>query len=561
MVNEVVSIKEFEVSKKEIAGVVVLFFAIIIGSAVFAADEDTKHSRPNIVFILADDHASEAISAYGSWLKDFAKTPNIDRIAQEGMLFRNVFVNNSICSPSRASILTGQYSHKNGVFKLSESINEGSPLFPVELRKAGYATYVVGKWHLKSIPEGFDDFRVTMNHGKYNDPVMSAPGGKKVNYRGYVSDVYTDIAIDWLRARQKDRPFFLAVHHKATHAHWEYPDRCSGVLLGQTVPEPPNLYEDIGASGSPLKQAYAESNHMTIGRKPFFDKYRESIDSMKDKDLRPFDPNSEHERCGVAYQNLIKRYVRCATAMDENVGRLLDYLDQEGLTNNTLVIYSADQGYWLGQHGFYDKRLIFEESLRMPFLAKLPGVIKPGSTDEHMCSNIDFAPTFLDFAGAAIPAAMQGRSLKPLLQGQAPADWRKSIFYAYYISPRFSCTSHYGVRTERYKLLYNAGGPREFYDLRIDPREMVNQIENPRYIDAISECEKELQRLIREVDITHDQLPIQAVSMKERRKINQQKRNTASEEGQEKGRNIRRQRRRPRTEGLPEGVSERAEGI
>jgi arylsulfatase A-like enzyme len=512
--------------------------------------------RPNIVFILADDHASEAISAYGSWLKDFAKTPNIDRIAREGMLFRNVFVSNSICSPSRASILTGQYSHKNGVFKLSESINEGCPLFPVELRKAGYATYVVGKWHLKSMPEGFDDFRVTVNQGRYNDPVMSAPGGEKVNYQGYASDVYTDLALDWLRSRPKDRPFLLAVHHKACHAQWEYPDRWADMLVGQQVPEPPTLHEDIAASGSALKQAYAEYAHMTIGKRNFFEKYRESIDSMKEsKDILPYDPDVEHDRSRAAYQNLIKRYLRCAAAMDENVGRLLDYLDQEGLTQNTLVIYSADQGYWLGQHGFYDKRLIFEESLRMPFLAKLPGVIAPGSTDEHMCCNVDFAPTFLDFAGVPVPAAMQGRSLKPLLQGRSPADWRKATFYAYYISPRYSSTAHYGVRTERYKLLHNAGGPREFYDLQTDPREMVNQINSPQYADAIGECEKELQRLIREVDISQDKMPLPAPSMEERRKANQEKPRTASEEGPKRGREKRRTRRSERLP-LRKGVAE-----
>jgi arylsulfatase A-like enzyme len=504
--------------------------------------------RPNIVFILSDDHASEAISAYGSWLKDFAKTPNIDRIARDGMLFRNVFVNNSICSPSRASILTGQYSHKTGVFRLSEKINDDCPMFPVELQKAGYATFVVGKWHLGSMPEGFDDFYVTKNQGKYFDPAMSVPGGKMVNLKGYASDVYTDIALDWLKKRPKDRPFFLAVHHKATHTPWEYPDRWDRMLHGQKVPEPPNLYEDIAASGSALKQAYAQSSHMTIGQKPFFERNLERIDSMKEKeDLPHFDADSERDRCAAAYQNLIKRYLRCAAAMDESIGRLLDYLDQEGLTENTLVIYSADQGYWLGQHGFYDKRLIFEESLRMPFLARLPGVIAPGSIDEHLCSNVDFAPTFLDFAGVPVPAAMQGRSLKPLLQGQAPADWRKAVFYAYYISPRFSSTSHYGVRTERYKLLHNASGPREFYDLKADPLEMVNQINNPEYVDAINECEKELQRLMREVDITSDQLPLPGISSEERRKANQETLKTTSGDAPKRDRTMRREGRTPRS--------------
>lgn len=523
-----------------------------LGAFVGLDAQSATAEPPNIVFILADDHAPEAISAYGSWLKDFAKTPNIDRIASEGMLFRNVFVNNSICSPSRASILTGQYSHKTGVFRLSEKINEDCPLFPVELQKAGYATFVVGKWHLGSMPEGFDDFYVTKNQGKYFDPAMSVPGGKMVNLQGYASDVYTDIALDWLKARPQDRPFFLAVHHKATHSHWEYPERWDRMLQGQKVPEPPNLYEDIAASGSALKQAYAQSSHMIIGRKPFFERNLNSIESMKDKkDLPPFDKDSEKDRIAAAYQNLIKRYLRCAAAMDESIGRLLDYLDEEGLTKNTLVIYSADQGYWLGQHGFYDKRLIFEESLRMPFLARLPGVIAPGSTDEHMCCNIDFAPTFLDFAGVPVPTAMQGRSLKPLLQGQAPADWRKSIFYAYYVSPRFSSTSHYGLRTERYKLLHNAGGPREFYDLQVDPLEMANQIDNPQYVDAIGECEKELQRLIRDVDISNDQLPLPAPSMEERRKANQANRQTTPAEGPKRGREIQREGRTRRSERSP----------
>jgi len=379
--------------------------------------------RPNILYIMADDHAQEAISCYGSYLKDYAKTPNIDRIAAEGIRFNNVCCNNSICSPSRASILTGQYSHKNGVTNLNGTIRESSPWVSVELQKAGYSTAVVGKWHLHPLPRGFDDYAVVKRQGQYFNPTFQTPAGAK-HMTGYCSDVYADVALDWLRGRDPNKPFCLMLHFKAPHHPYDYPDRVKGFLRGVKIPEPSNLYEDVKKTSPLLKYRRPQQMDGPVRQNARQNAYYWR--HVNDKEP-PMAPASNHrERVAAAYQHMMHKYIRAVKVVDENVGRVLDYLDENGLAEDTVVIYTADQGYWLGQHGLYDKRLILEESLKMPFLVRYPREIKPGTQCDLLGSNVDFAETLLDWAGAPIPKTMQGRSLRPLCRGERPPDWRKA---------------------------------------------------------------------------------------------------------------------------------------
>ena len=461
-----------------------------------ASPSSLAAERPHIVFILADDHAVEAISCYGGLLEGHAKTPNIDRIAREGVRFVNVFCNNSICSPSRASILTGQYSHTNGARGLNGTIAPGSPWVSVGLQKAGYQTAVFGKWHLQNTPRGFDDYGVTRKQGKYFNPTFNSPRGQR-KYEGYATDVYTDVALEWLKRREPSKPFCLMLHFKAPHHPYDYPRRHDKLLEGIAVPEPPSLREDVEQTSPLLKARLSQQ----------MDRNRSYYERHKDDErppMEPHDPTSRKDRVRAAYQHMIKKYIRCVTAVDDNVGRVLKYLDEEGLVRRTVLIYTSDQGYWLGQHGLYDKRLILEESMRMPLIARYPGEIPPGTICDAMGSNVDFAETLLDFAGAPIPAAMQGRSLRPLMRGGAtPADWRRAVFYSYWAGP-----SHWGVRTERYKLVHFPGSEEiEFYDLLRDPREMKNVAGEAEYSASIAATEKELRRLMREVGIRAEQLP------------------------------------------------------
>lgn len=457
----------------------------------------SKGRRPNILFIMSDDHALEAISCYGSYLKDYAKTPNIDRIGVEGMRFSNVCCNNSICSPSRASILTGQYSHKNGVTNLNGAINEESPWVSEELQKAGYQTSVFGKWHLRSTPKGFDEYHVTRGQGKWFDPTFDTPAGVK-HIKGYCTDIYTDLAIEWLNGRDKEKPFSLMLHFKAPHHPYDYPERVKGLLRGVKIPEPENLYEDLKKT-SPLLKHRREQQMDGENRKSAY--YWRHVNDEEP----PMEPASNHrERVAAAYQHMMHKYIRAVAVVDENVGRVLDYLEEHGIADNTVVMYTADQGYWLGQHGLYDKRLILEESLKMPFLVRYPKEVRAGATSDLLCSNVDFAETMLDYAGAPAPEAMQGRSLRELLRGERPDDWRKAVFYSYWSA----APDHWGVRTGRYTLVHLPRTDRiEFYDLKEDPGQMMNQANNPAYGNAIAQTERELQRLMREIDIRPHELP------------------------------------------------------
>jgi arylsulfatase A-like enzyme len=434
--------------------------------------------KPNILFVLVDDHALEAVSAYGSHLKDFARTPTIDRLGAEGMRFDNFVCANSICSPSRASFITGQYSHVNGVKNLNGKINATSPWLSEELQKGGYETLLVGKWHLKGEIRGFDKHMTVKGQGKYFDPTFHGSEGTW-NRKGYSTDVYTDIALDWLKKRDTSKSFYLALQFKAPHHDFGHAKRYDSLLAGVDIPEPPTLYEDTHNSNSRLKREFLEETkfHKTRSnnkREPegYYDRH---VNDPEPNAMGKHAPTDDRDKIRVAYQHMLHKYIRCIQGNDDNLKRVLDHLDEQNLTENTIVIYTSDQGYWLGQHGMYDKRLILETSIRMPFLIRYPKQIKPGLVNDSICVNVDVAPTLLDLAGLATPKEMQGRSFATMLTGEKePSDWRQSSLYSYWsIGPK-----HYGIRTKRYTYL-KINDHIELFDRLKDPDQIHDVSKNP----------------------------------------------------------------------------------
>ena len=463
-------------------------------------------AQPNVVVVLVDDHAFEAISAYDTYLKDYAKTPAIDRLANEGMRFDNFVCANSICSPSRASILTGQYSHKNGVTGLGGGINDDSPQYPELLKEVGYQTFLVGKWHLKSLSKGYDKYMVVKGQGSYFDPTFNGSEGTWKR-KGYSTDIYTDIAMDWLKGRDREKPFFLSLQFKAPHHEYGHAARYDDLLADVEIPEAPTLYDDPRESNSNMKKEFMKRTkfHMlytTALKKGGANYYERHLNDEAPNEMWPHDPGSEKDKIRVAYQHMMHKYIRCLTGNDDNLKRVLDYLDVEGLTEDTIVIYTSDQGYWLGQNGFYDKRLILETSMRMPFIIRYPKLIEAGTVNDDLCINVDIAPTLLELAGAEIPKAMQGRSMVPLLKEDWVDDWRKSQFYTYW-----GASKHYGIRTDRYTYVKVTDHPPELFDRRVDPEQMKNVIGEVSYREVTKILEKELQKQISETDISLDELP------------------------------------------------------
>jgi arylsulfatase A-like enzyme len=462
-------------------------------------------ARPNILFIMSDDHASHAVGAYGSRLHT---TPNVDRIAAGGMRFDNCFCTNGICAPSRAVILTGKHSHMNGLRDNAAAFDGGQPTLPKILGAAGYATALFGKWHLKSDPTGFDHWDILPGQGDYYNPDFIT-NGERVRVEGYVSDIVTDKALAWLRGRDAARPFFMMLHHKAPHRNWQPAPRHLHLFDGVRFPEPPTLFDDYATrSRAALEQEMTLRDHMTIesdlkmGPAPARlneeqERAWEEAYAPRRAAFRDANPRGD-DLVRWKYQRYMEDYLGCVAAVDENIGRVLHHLEETGLDENTLVVYTSDQGFFLGDHGWFDKRFMYEEALRMPLVARLPGRIPAGSTSNALVQNLDFAPTFLALAGLKTPADMQGRSFAAVLEGRPDAIARDSIYYHYYEFPAVhQAKRHFGVRTRRHKLLrfYDDIDAWELYDLEADPHELRNVYGDPAYAAVTTELKAELARL------------------------------------------------------------------
>jgi arylsulfatase A-like enzyme len=486
-------------------------------AALVAATSLADDTRPNIIFIFSDDHAPHAIGAYDGWLKSVNPTPRIDRLASEGMLFRESFCTNSICGPSRAVIQTGKHSHLNGFVRNGNTFDGDQQTFPKLLQAAGYRTAIIGKWHLKSDPQGFDYWDVLPGQGSYYNPdLINADGKRRVE--GYCTDIVTDLAIEWLEEQRKeDGPFMLMCQHKAPHRNWMPALRHLELYGDQEIPEPSTLFDRWEDNASPAHHQEMEiDRHMKLEYDLFASPYEgfdaeegEAQDKSGFRTLKRMSVEqreawmaafAEENAAFLAakpegkelvrwkYQRYIKNYLRCIRGVDESVGRLVDYLDEHGLAENTVIIYSSDQGFFLGDHGWFDKRWMYEESLLMPLIVRWPGVTPPGSVNRDLVQNLDYAETFLEIAGAQIPGDMQGRSLVPLLRGEHPEDWRDAIYYHYHEYPAVhQVARHYGIRTKRHKLIrFYQFDEWEFYDLQTDPDELENRYGDPAYRDVIA---------------------------------------------------------------------------
>jgi arylsulfatase A-like enzyme len=477
--------------------------------------------RPNMLFIMSDDHAAHAIGAYGSRVNE---TPNLDRLAREGALLGNVFATNSICTPSRATILTGQYSHVNGVTVFNRFDSSRMTVARL-LQRGGYYTGMVGKWHLGSDPVGFDRWEILPGQGAYADPVLYTATGEKAYEGRYVTDVITDLAIDFMEKRPRNKPFFLMVHHKAPHRPWEPAAGYAARFAGRRIPEPVTFWDSYATRTDAIRE-----NQQRVAA----DLTRRDLKLPPPPDLagaeltkwlatRPDIVTVARDNTTVTlvgealtrwkYQRYMQDYLATIQSVDDGVGRLLAFLDGNGLSKNTLVVYTSDQGFFLGDHGLFDKRFMYEESLRMPFLVRWPAVIPRGTRSDAIALNVDFAPTFLDAAGQPAPAEMQGRSLLPVLRGRLPADWRASMYYRYYHDPGDHNTrAHYGVRTRTHKLIHFWKKDQwELFDLTNDRFELHNLYGEPGQVELTSTLKAELARLKQALgdqdQLANEQLP------------------------------------------------------
>ena len=480
--------------------------AAICATAMAAAAD-----RPNILFIMTDDHAAHAISAYGSKVN---QTPHMDRLAAEGMLFENCFVTNSICTPSRATLLTGKYSHANGtpVFNRFDGTQQTVSRL---MQAAGYHTGIIGKWHLGSDPIGFDAWEIFPGQGVYNDPTLYTADGEKTYTGRYATHVVTELASNFIKARPKDKPFLLFCHHKAPHREWTPEEKYRVAFKNRVIPEPPTLRDDYATRADALRE-----NRQRV----FDDLTRRDLKLAPPSDLKKGTPAFQQwmgatptevkievngaektltgdELNAWKYQRYMQDYLACVQSVDDSVGQLMDLLKAESIDRNTIVIYTSDNGFFLGDHGCYDKRFMYEETLRIPFIVRWPESVKAGSREKAMAINTDFAPTFLEAAGQKVPADMQGRSLIPLLKGEHPADWRKSFYYRYYHDPGDHNTArHLGVRTETHKLIhYWKKDQWELFDFRNDPQELKNLYGQPGTEAVTAELKAEIERWKKEL--------------------------------------------------------------
>lgn len=501
-----------------------LKFTFFFLSLVFLSHAELK--KKNILFIFSDDHALQAIGAYGSKIN---KTPNIDRLAAQGTVFRNSFCGNSLCGPSRAMVLTGKHSHANGFRQNYDRFDGSQQTFPKLLQKAGYQTAVIGKWHLISEPTGFDHFDILPGQGAYYNPNMFKKGednGKTkhergTKYSGYVTDIITDKSIEWLdKTRDKAKPFMLMCQHKAPHEPWDPPLKNLYNYDGVTIPEPPTLFDDYkNRSRALAENTTTISNYLSAKslhyKDPAFNQEPTALKRMTAEQRaawnKAYGPKNEamlkagftaEEMTQWRYQRYVKDYLRCIDSIDENVGRILDYLEKNDLMKDTVVIYSSDQGFFLGEHGWYDKRWMFEESMKMPFIISWPGVTKAGTVNDNLIQNIDYAPTFCEIAGITPPADLQGKSLKSIIENP-DSEWRESVYYHYYEYPNIhNVPPHEGVRTGRYKLInfYKNDGY-NLFDLEQDPHELKDLSRSPEYADVLESMKSKLAGLRKELQV------------------------------------------------------------
>ena len=469
--------------------------------------------KPNIIYIMADDLTTQAISAYGGIYKDIAPTPNIDKVAKEGMLFQDVLVTNAICGPSRAAILTGNYSNLNGYYKNESGgkFNSEQWTFPQEFQKQGYATGLFGKWHLGTDPVGFDSFKYHNSAGQqghYWDPLFNA-NGIDVKEKGYATNLSTDFALTWLDSTKTSKqPFLMILQYKAPHRPWEPDTKYETLWDAIEMPYPATFndtYEgrEKTAGDTEMTMEYFSRRDMKLERPKDIKKGKESIKwdfygAKPGEIVQPEGMNNEEGR-KWRYQNYIKDYLACVKSVDDNVGRVLNYLKENNLEENTIIVLTSDQGFYLGDHGFFDKRFIYEESLRMPFMVKYPKKIKAGSVNEDIISNIDFAPTLLELAGISTTQKMQGTSFVPVLEGNTPKDWQDAMYYHYYEFPFWHHVQpHYGIRTQKYTLahFYYNIDVWELYDLEKDPGQVNTIYNDPNYAEVTAELKVKLKNLM-----------------------------------------------------------------
>ncbi|WP_422354919.1 sulfatase [Roseivirga pacifica] len=487
-----------------------LLFAAFTGCN---SSDQEELPRPNIIYIMSDDHAAHAINAYGGIYDDYLKTPNINRIADEGVLFKNVFATNAICGPSRAAILTGKYSHENGYYKNESGgqFNDSQWTFPQSLHDNGYETAMVGKWHLGTEPVGFDYFKYHDNpsqQGTYTDPLYNE-NGQQVTEKGYATNLTTDFALNWLQnKRSDDKPFMMMLQYKAPHRNWEPDEKYKDLFEGIEMPYPETFYDDYST-----RESTAGDTDMTIDFFNPSDMKLTAPEGLTEEEERawyfrgnrrgqgegwlPSDTMTVDEARRWKYQRYIKDYLACVKSVDDNIGRVLKYLDDAGLAENTVVIYTSDQGFYLGDHGWFDKRFMYEESLRMPFLVRYPAAVKAGQVNEDIITNVDFAPTILDLAEVNAEENVHGKSFKANLFGETPNTWTDAMYYHYYEYPFWHHVQpHYGIRTDRYKLIhfYYDVDIWELYDLQEDPNELNNLADDPAYKEIVAELKQKLEQ-------------------------------------------------------------------
>ena len=542
-----------------------VWFALVLAFVTLIScdekEEEKVVKKPNIIYIMSDDHTTQGFGIYGSRLAALNPTPNLDALAKEGIIFENAFVNNAICVPSRAAIITGQRAQTSGVLDLEGAIAPENQYLPIEMKKLGYQTAIVGKWHLHHEPAAFDYYQVLPGQGKYFNPVFRVQGEQPwpenvVKTTGHSSDMIMDATLDYLKnKRDPNEPFFLMHHFKAPHDDFEYAPRYEDYLADTFIPEPESLYE-IGNHGSEAVRGKNDSLTRVIGSSvshrnlirnqamninwndsTVYKKYREAS-SIKPDELVKWKMNAaEKEYTSNLYQDYLKKYLRCVKGVDDNIKRLLDYLKEEDLLDNTIIVYTGDQGFMLGEHDYIDKRWMYDESMRMPFFVRYPEKIEAGIRTDAIINNTDFAPTMIELAGGTTPDYMQGKSFKSILEtGEEPEDWQQATYYRYWmhLAHKHQNPAHFGIRSKKYKLIFYYGKywvdtkdpdaewnkaswgndfthdtppAWEFYDLTKDPKEMNNAYADPAYKETIAELKKQLIQMREDLNETDANYP------------------------------------------------------